>query len=74
MNISPLNPIGPAWNRMLKILFKPFDLKKWLILGFCVFLAQCGTGGNAGGGGGGNFPPPTTGRALKAAAKLLLPP
>lgn len=48
---------------MLQILFKPFDLKKWLILGFCVFLAQCGSvGGGGGGGGGGGFPPPTTGK------------
>ena len=48
---------------MLQVLFKPFDLKKWLILGFCVFLAQCGSvGGGGGGGGGGGFPPPTTGK------------
>lgn len=51
MQISPINPIGPAWHRMVRILFKPFDIVKWLLLGFCVFLAQCGNGGGGGGGG-----------------------
>jgi hypothetical protein len=51
MNISPIDPIGKAWNRMVLILFKPFKFKKWLLLGFCAFLAQCGEGG----GGGGNY-------------------
>jgi len=43
--ISAIDPIGPAWNRMVLILFKPFQFKKWLLLGFCAFLAQCGEGG-----------------------------
>lgn len=38
---------------MVRILFKPFDIKKWFALGFCAFLAQCGEGG--GGGNYGNF-------------------
>ncbi len=42
MNISVTNPITPAWNHMVRILFKPFAFKKWLALGFCAFLAQCG--------------------------------
>ena len=50
MNISPVDPIGPAWDRMVNILFRPFDVKKWLLLGFCSFLAHCGEGG------GGNIP------------------
>ena len=58
MQISPINPIGPAWHRMVRILFKPFDIVKWLLLGFCVFLAQCGNGGGGGGGGGGAPPLP----------------
>ena len=41
-NISVTDPITPAWNYMVRILFKPFSLKKWLALGFCAFLAQCG--------------------------------
>lgn len=49
MNISPIEPITPAWNQMVRILFKPFDIKKWFLLGFCAFLAQCGENG------GGNY-------------------
>ncbi|UCE61298.1 MAG: hypothetical protein JSU63_06030 [Phycisphaerales bacterium] len=48
MNIPVLGPIPRAFERMLWILFKPFDLKKWLLLGFCAFLAylgECGSGG-----------------------------
>ena len=33
-----------------RVLFRPFDLTKWLVLGFCAFLALLGEGG-----GGGNF-------------------
>lgn len=41
MHISPIDPITPAWDHMVRILFKPFAFKKWLALGFCAFLAQC---------------------------------
>ncbi|MEE2819566.1 MAG: hypothetical protein VX615_03030 [Planctomycetota bacterium] len=62
MKISAIEPISPAWNKMVHILFKPFDFQKWLVLGFCAFLAQCGeSGGSAGSsgnpGGGGNSEP-----------------
>ena len=50
MKISATAPFTPAWNNMVRILFKPFDIKKWFVLGFCAFLAQCGEGG-----GGGNY-------------------
>ena len=36
---------------MKKILFQPFELKKWLVIGFAAWLANLG----AGGGGIGNF-------------------
>ena len=52
MSISPIEPITPAWNHMVRILFKPFDFKKWLLLGFCAFLAQCGEGGGGNWGNG----------------------
>ena len=48
MNISVIDPITPAWNHMVRILFKPFAFKKWLALGFCAFLAQCGEQGGSG--------------------------
>ncbi len=51
MNISPIEPISQAWNHMVRILFKPFEIKKWFVLGFCAFLAQC----DEMGGNGGNF-------------------
>ena len=45
--ISVTDPIAPAWNHMVRILFKPFLFKKWIALGFCAFLSQCGEqGGN----------------------------
>ena len=50
MNISVIDPITPAWNHMVRILFKPFEFKKWMLLGFCAFLAQCGEGAGSGSG------------------------
>lgn len=49
--ISVIDPLGPAFERVKTILFKPFDLGKWFVIGFCAWLAYLGTGG---GGGGGN--------------------
>jgi len=51
MNVSVLDPIGKAWERMVSVCFRPFDLNKWLAMGFCAFLAYLGQGG-----GGVNFP------------------
>jgi hypothetical protein len=41
------------------ILFKPFELRKWFVIGFCAWLAFLGSGGggNGGGGGPGGRPP-----------------
>jgi hypothetical protein len=50
-HVSVIDPIGPAIERARTILFRPFDLQKWLVIGFCAWLAQLGHGG---GGGGGN--------------------
>jgi hypothetical protein len=49
--ISVVEPLSKAFDRMRFILFGPFDLSKWLVMGFCAFLAQLGSGG----GGGFNF-------------------
>ena len=54
MNISVTAPFKSAWNHMVRILFKPFDIKKWFVLGFCAFLAQCGEGGGSGNTGNWN--------------------
>ena len=50
IRISVIEPLGPAFERVKEILFKPFDLGKWFVIGFCAWLACLGEG--AGGGGG----------------------
>lgn len=50
VRISVIDPLSPAFERVKVILFKPFDLGKWFIIGFCAWLAGLGEG--AGGGGG----------------------
>jgi MFS family permease len=51
--VSVIDPISPAIERVKVMLFKPFDLGRWFIIGFCAWLAYLGTGGGGGGGGGG---------------------
>ena len=43
--ISVIDPISPAIERAKLLLFKPFDISKWFIIGFCAWLAQLGQGG-----------------------------
>jgi len=47
--IEIFKPFGEAFELMKRILFQPFDLKKWLVIGFAAWLA------NLAGGGGGSF-------------------
>jgi len=56
MNIMYFEPLGRAWDRMKLALFKPFDLNKWLIVGFNAFLAALldGHGGGSGARAGGH--------------------
>src|SRR6266487_5191263 len=49
--IEIFKPFGESFELMKKILFQPFDLRKWLVIGFAAWLANLG----AGGGGVGNF-------------------
>lgn len=51
--ISATNPLTPSIDRVKEVLFRPFDLSKWLVIGFCAWLA--GLGESAGGAGGGNY-------------------
>jgi len=51
MNISYSGPLSHGWDRMKKALFQPFDISKWINVGFTAFLAgltDCngGRGGN----------------------------
>ena len=50
MRIGYFEPLTRAWERMKSILWQPFDLAKWLVLGFSAWLAGLADG--AGGGGG----------------------
>jgi len=43
--VSAAGAVVPAFNATKRILFEPFDFKKWLILGFCAFLSNLGQGG-----------------------------
>jgi hypothetical protein len=45
--IEIFKPFGEGFEWMKRILFQPFDFKKWLVLGFAAFI-----GGNWGGGAG----------------------
>ncbi len=42
---SAVDAISPAIERMQRMLFRPFDLGQWLILGFLTFLQLLGEGG-----------------------------
>lgn len=61
-NVSAASAVMPAFNAMKKILFEPFAFNKWLVLGFCAFLANLGRGG----GGGFNYSNPFGGGTGKA--------
>ena len=43
--IEIFKPFGEAFELMKKILFQPFDLKKWFVIGFAAWLASLGSGG-----------------------------
>lgn len=65
--VSVVEPLTPAIERVKTILFRPFDLGKWFVIGFCAWLAELGKpkgGGNGGGGGrgGGGSPFSFSGR------------
>src|SRR5439155_7660967 len=50
--IEIFKPFGEAFELTKLILFQPFDLGKWCVIGFAAFLAHL-----AGGGGSGGFNP-----------------
>ncbi len=50
---TPLDAFTPALQHTKRMLFQPFDIGKWFILGFVIFLAQLiGSGGHGWGGSG----------------------
>ena len=50
--ISVTEPVSQAFEHVKLMLFRPFDLGRWFIIGFCAWLAYLG---EAGGGSGGNY-------------------
>ncbi|MBP7054062.1 MAG: hypothetical protein KBE65_23885, partial [Phycisphaerae bacterium] len=53
--VSVIDPIEPAFERVKTILFRPFDLGKWFVIGFCAWLAQLGSGSSGPGGNNGRY-------------------
>jgi len=51
MNIQFFEPLSRAWDRMVLILFRPFDLGKWFTIGFTAFLADLMNGPGGSGSG-----------------------
>ncbi len=47
--VSVIEPISPAIERVKMVLFRPFDLGRWFIIGFCAWLASLGNPPNGGG-------------------------
>jgi len=41
--ISVIDPITPAIERVKEMLFRPFDLRRWFVIGFCAWLAYLGS-------------------------------
>ncbi len=52
-NASVTLPVGQAVDHVGRILFRPFQLEKWLAIGFCAWLAYLGQQGFRGTYGGG---------------------
>jgi hypothetical protein len=48
MQFSYSQPLDHAWQRMTSLLFRPFDLGRWFVLGFTAWLAQLATGYSGG--------------------------
>jgi len=40
MNVSYVQPLRLAWERMVRMLFRPFRIEFWLTLGFAAFLSE----------------------------------
>ena len=50
--INVVEPVSPAFERVKLMLFRPFDLGKWFVIGFCAWLACLGEAGSGSGFGG----------------------
>ena len=48
MSAAFITPLERAWERTRKLLLDPFDIERWLVIGFAAFLAVLGGGGTSG--------------------------
>jgi hypothetical protein len=72
--ISVTEPVSSAYERVKQILFRPFNLAKWVTIGFCAWLAglgQGGTGGSFNGSSGGSHGGHMDGRPVEAFRHFL---
>src|SRR5712671_7813141 len=46
--VSVTQPVSQAFDRVKLILFRPFNLEKWFVIGFCAWLAHFGEAGYGG--------------------------
>lgn len=53
-SVEITRPSSRAFEGMKRILFRPFDIGKWFVLGFTAWVAGFMEGGCSGGGGGGS--------------------
>ncbi|MEJ0089474.1 MAG: hypothetical protein WDM80_06990 [Limisphaerales bacterium] len=53
--ISVTTPVSQAFDRMKLMLFQPFDIGKWFVIGFCAWLAGLGESGGSFNGNFNNF-------------------
>ncbi len=44
-SVEYIAPLGKSWDRARNMLFRPFRLEIWLVLGFAAFLSGLGSGG-----------------------------
>jgi hypothetical protein len=47
-HVSVTLPVSQAIERVKRVLFQPFDLGKWITIGFCAWLARLGQGASSG--------------------------
>lgn len=69
MQIAYFAPLERAFARMKQILFGPFDLVKWLVIGFGCWLAELTSSSGGGGGSGWRMESGDDAQALLAATR-----
>lgn len=47
MSVTYIEPLGRSWDRARRMLFRPFRLESWIVLGFAAFLSELGRSGRS---------------------------